>query len=290
MTKFKKKLTSQEFATGRCPTWCPGCGDNAIWAALRSALAALNQPPEKVVVVYGIGCSGNMANFIRSYGFHGLHGRAVPVAEAVKIANPELTVIVVGGDGDGLGEGLNHFIHSVRGNHDITYLLLDNRVYGLTTGQTSPTSAKGFISKSTPAGSIEVPINPLALAISAGGTFVARGFAGELPHLTNLIMDAVTHRGFSFIDILQPCVTFNHMNTYEGYYKNLEKLDPSNHQEADLMKAFEKAQVADKLPIGVFYRNPRPAYHEEIMPKVDKPRALEELAVRPIDDLIAEFR
>lgn len=289
MKKSPKTIQALDFATGRRPTWCPGCGDNAIWTALRTALANLQQPPEKTVIVYGIGCSGNMANFVKVYGFHGLHGRGIPVAEAVKIANPELTVIVVGGDGDGLGEGLGHFIHSLRGNHDITYLMLDNQVYGLTTGQTSPTSPQGYKSKSTPAGVIELPINPVALALAARGTFVARGFAGDLPHLTSLIMEALTHRGFSYVDILQPCVTFNHLSTYEWFSERVRKIT-GNEAAGDRERAIALAETADQLPIGVFYQESRTTYHESIQPPSKTVRSMSELSVRAIDSLIDEFR
>src|SRR5579872_3009299 len=204
----------EDYTSPVFPTWCPGCGDFGIWASLKNALVSLQLEPYQVMIVYGIGCSGNMCNFINAYGFHGLHGRAIPVAEGVKIANNTLPVLVVGGDGDLLGEGLSHFITACRGNTDITVILHDNQVYGLTTGQASPTADKGLRTKSTPQGVIEVRLNPLVTAITQGATYVARGFAGDQILTTQLIAEAIRHKGFSFVNILQPCTTFNDMHTY----------------------------------------------------------------------------
>ncbi|MBI3573363.1 MAG: 2-oxoacid:ferredoxin oxidoreductase subunit beta, partial [Candidatus Kerfeldbacteria bacterium] len=196
--------STQNFETSQAPTWCPGCGDFAIWTIIKNSLVALGYQPHHVVIVFGIGCAGNQANTLRAYTFHGLHGRPLPVALGVALANHHLKVIAVGGDGDGYGEGLAHFIHTIRANPNITYLVHDNQVYGLTKGQVSPTSMVGFRSDSTPTGSIDEPINPIALALAAGCGYVARGFAGDLTHTEQLVKGALEHRGFSFVDILQP--------------------------------------------------------------------------------------
>lgn len=274
-------LKPEDFNTNQKPTWCPGCGNWAIWGSLKKALAALGLNPWEVVVVFEIGCSGNMANFVKTYGFHGLHGRMLPVAAGVKLANHQLTVVCVAGDGGCLGEGTNHFIHLARGNHDITCLIHNNQVYGLTTGQTSPTSSRGYQSKSTPGGAIENPLNPIALALDSGATFVARGFAGQPRHLTDLIKKAVAHRGFSVVDILQPCVTFNKVNTFDYYRSRVYRLSEIKFNPLDKKAAWNKAWEKDKIPIGVFYRETRPAYHEEL-PQLAK-KALVRQSLQVID-------
>lgn len=251
--------TLKDFETHAFPTWCPGCGDFGIWTALKKALIELNLEPHELVVVFGIGCSGNQANFVRAYGFHGLHGRALPVAEGVALTNHGLTTIVVSGDGDGYGEGMAHFIHTIRANPNITYLVHDNQVYGLTKGQVSPTAARGSVSPSTPLGSTDNPVNPMALAIAAGCGFVARGFAGDVPHLSKLIVAAVRHRGFSLVDILQPCVTFNHLNTYAWFYDRLVKLEDNKHNSTDRHAAWLQTQHGlDAMPIGIFFQEEKP--------------------------------
>lgn len=260
-------MNPNDYNTERRPTWCPGCGDFGIWAGVKGALAKQGLAPHEFVVVYGVGCSGNMTDFIKSYGFHSLHGRAVPNAEGIKLANHELPVIVVGGDGDLLGEGSGHLAHAARGNHDLTVIIHDNRVYGLTTGQAAPTASKGYKSKSTPGGIIEVGMNPLTLAMSQGATYVARGFAGDIPHLTQLISAGMTHKGFSVIDVLQPCVTFNKINTYQYFRERVYKLEDKGHDSNDRYVAYKLAELAEDegIPIGLFYQNTdRPAYHEQV--------------------------
>jgi 2-oxoglutarate ferredoxin oxidoreductase subunit beta len=193
-----------------------------------------------------------------------LHGRTLPAASGAKIANPELIVIAVGGDGDGYGEGGNHFINAVRRNHDITYLVHNNQVYGLTKGQASPTSDFGFVTKTTPHGA-DIPLNPIALAIATGASFVSRGFAGDIEHLSQLIMRGIQHHGFALIDVLQPCVSFNHKNTYGWYQERVYKLEENGYDPGDKMAAFEKAQEwGDKIPIGVIYKEDKPTYEEQL--------------------------
>lgn len=258
------KSIAPSFESPHFPTWCPGCGDFAIWAALKNALANLGLSKDETVIVYGIGCSGNMTNFMDVYGFHGLHGRPIPVAVGVKLANHKLPVIVIAGDGDTFGEGTNHFLHAARANADITVIVHDNQIYGLTTGQTSPTSAQGTVSKTTPSGSVERPFHPLALALTGGATHVSRGFSGDIPHLTSLFEAAIRHKGFSFIDVFQPCVTFNKVNTYAYFRERVVKLEEGGYTPHDRMAAMKKVWDQRKLPIGVFYEEQAPAHHEQL--------------------------
>jgi 2-oxoglutarate/2-oxoacid ferredoxin oxidoreductase subunit beta len=263
----KKKIfaQSQEELTAHDPTWCTGCGDFSIWIALKQAIVALGLDPEEVVMVYGIGCSGNMANTIKSYGFHGLHGRPVPPAMGIKLTNHKMKVIVIAGDGDTYGEGISHFMHAMRGNHDVTHIVHDNQIYGLTTGQTSPTSDQGTKSKSTPAGSIEEPVNPMALSLTGGASYIARGFSGDNPQLTNLIIEGLKHPGYSFIDVFQPCVTFNKVNTYKWFFDHVYKLENEKYDQTDKVAAWAKAhEPGDKFATGIFYQERIPAYHEKV--------------------------
>ncbi len=244
----------EDFNTKTTPNWCPGCGDFGILNALKTALVELNIERKNTVLVSGIGCASKIPQWLNVFGFHTLHGRFLPVATGVKLGNKDLTVIAAGGDGDSLGIGLGHFVHSSRRNIDLTAIIFDNAVYGLTTGQTSPTSQKGFVSKSTPFGSIENPVNPVSLAIASGATFVARGFAGDVKHLSGLIVEGIKHKGFSVIDVLQPCVSFNHVNTYDFYSKRVYRIEKTS----DKFEAFKKSfEFGDKIPIGVFFEENR---------------------------------
>lgn len=285
-------LKAEDFNSEVFPTWCPGCGDFAIWAALKNALVQLNLPPHRVMLVFGIGCSGNFASFVKANIFHSLHGRALPAAIGAKLANHEMDVIVIGGDGDGYAEGLGHFIETVRSNINLTYIVHDNHVYSLTVGQASPTSRMGFKGKAHPQGSFEYPLNPLGLAITAGGSFVSRGFAGDIPHLTALIVEGVRHRGFSFIDVMQPCPTFNPELSYEWYRQRLYKLEVSGYQPDNRFKAWEIAQesIEEKIALGVLYREQRPTL-EEHYPQISKaPLVTRELSKIDITPLLEDFR
>ncbi len=246
--------TTQDF-TGYTPTWCPGCGNHGIGMAIKTALIKLNHDPSSLFVVFGIGCSGNMSDFLNAYAINALHGRAIPNAIGAKLANHKMKAIVVAGDGDCYGEGGNHFIHACRGNFDITVIVHDNRVYGLTTGQAAPTAEKGYKSKSTPFGIIEECFNPLAAAISQGATFVAQTFSGDMNHMTKIIQKGILHKGFSLINILQPCITFNKINTFKFYLKNSYKLS-EKYNPKDKNKAMEKANELNsiKFPLGVLYK------------------------------------
>ncbi|MDM8000267.1 MAG: thiamine pyrophosphate-dependent enzyme [Dehalococcoidia bacterium] len=252
-----------DYAGGQ-PAWCPGCGNFGILNALKRALVELALEPHKVLMVSGIGQAGKLPHYTKGNVLNVLHGRTLPAASGAKIANPGLTVIAIGGDGDGYGEGGNHFIHSVRRNHDITYLVHNNQVYALTKGQTSPTSDAGFITKTTPHGA-PAPLNALAVAIAAGGTFVARGFAGDQDHLTALIKSGIRHRGFALIDILQPCVSFNHRNTFAWYKERVYRLEGTGHDPRDRTAAMAKAQEwGERIPIGIIYQQERPVFEDQL--------------------------
>lgn len=287
---YKDYMTStiQDFS-GYTPTWCPGCGDWGISVAIRSAFVQLGWDPSSVMVVFGIGCSGNMNDFLKAYGLHGLHGRGVSNAVGMKIANHTMPVVAVVGDGDCYGEGGNHFMHACRGNHDITVIVHDNGVYGLTTGQAAPTADKGYKAKSTPSGIIEVPVNPLALAISQGATFVAQGFAGDITHATQLIKQGVEHKGFSLVNILQPCVTFNKINTYQYYLKHIYKLDET-HQKNNLQEGMKKALEAaeEKFPLGVLYESDRPTFTQSL-PQLATTTLVNKEKLGSFDSLISDF-
>jgi 2-oxoglutarate ferredoxin oxidoreductase subunit beta len=251
---------------GNVTAWCPGCGNFQILQAMKEALVALDLEPHQVLFVSGIGQAAKLPQYLQCNFFNGLHGRSLPVATGAKIANHELTVLIVGGDGDGYGEGGNHLIHGIRRNLDITYLVHNNQIYGLTKGQASPTSEKGFISKTTPAGVILQQLNPLALAISLGATFVARGFTGRLSHLTKLIVEGIQHPGFALIDVLQPCVSFNHVNTFAWYTQRVYNIDEdTEHDSGNPLMAYQKAlEWGDRIPIGVLYQSKKKTYEEQV--------------------------
>ncbi|HEV2450081.1 MAG TPA: thiamine pyrophosphate-dependent enzyme [Thermoplasmata archaeon] len=245
------------------PTWCPGCGDYGVIAAAEMALKKLQVPSEQVVIVSGIGCSSNLPHFLNAYGFHGIHGRSLPVAEGIRWANHGLTVVVTGGDGDGFGIGAGHFVHAMRRNVDLVYIVMDNQIYGLTTGQASPTSMMGHKTKSTPDGVIENPIDPIALALASGATYVARGFSGDVKHMADLVANGIKHRGFAFVDALSPCVTYNKLNTFDWFRQRVYKLESSGHNPADIGQAYARSlEWGEKIPIGLFYQTERPTYED----------------------------
>jgi 2-oxoglutarate ferredoxin oxidoreductase subunit beta len=267
------------------PTWCPGCGDWGILAAVKNALAELEIPPHRALIVSGIGCGSKLPHYMRVNGFHGIHGRALPIATAAKLANHALTVLVVAGDGDSYGIGGNHLLHACRRNPDITHLVEDNRIYGLTKGQYSPTSEQGSLTVTSPEGSVELGFNPLAVAIAAGASFVARGYVGDLKHLTSLIVRGVQHKGYALIDILQPCVTFNRVNTYEFYNERVYRLEETDHDPHDRLAAFRRAfEWGERIPIGLFYEEERPT-HEESFPALREGPLVE----RPLRPSLEEF-
>jgi len=277
--------------------WCPGCGDYGILSALQIALAELKLAPHRAVIFSGIGCSGKIPHFTNVNGVHTLHGRAVPFASGAKLASPELEVIVMGGDGDGLGIGIGHFISAGRRNIDMTYMIHDNGVYGLTKGQASPTLQLGLKTKAIPSPNITAAVNPIALALVAGYTFVSRGYAYDVPHLKELMKRAITHRGLALLDILQPCPTYNDINTKEWYsgedrpdpktgkpvprYYLLEEADydPVVHSLDEDVKKIDQAlaksrEWGDRIPVGVFYQNELvPTFEDRISQRIQDYRA-----------------
>jgi len=261
-----------DLTTTCSPTWCPGCGDLAIWAAFKNACVAKGWDNSNTALTAGIGCHGHMINYVKITSVEGLHGRALPMATGIKMANNKLNVFAFTGDGDSLAEGGNHFVNTCRRNHDITVILHDNAIYGLTTGQTSPRSPHGFKSKSTPFGNLDEPINPVTLAIASGATFVAREYASHIQQLSELIAKANDHKGTAIIDVLQPCVSFNDLYTHDFYQKNTYYL-PENFDRTNQTKAFEKSlEWGEKqIPLGIFYQVERPSYEDQILQIVEKP-------------------
>jgi 2-oxoglutarate/2-oxoacid ferredoxin oxidoreductase subunit beta len=249
------RVTVKDFKGKADPDWCPGCGDFGVLTALKQALVELNLQPHQVMTISGIGCSSNLPGYVSTYGMHTLHGRALAVATGAQLANHDLKIIVTGGDGDGYGIGGNHFLHSMRRNVDLTYIVMNNQIYGLTTGQISPTSTKGMKTKSTPTGSVENPIFPVSLAIAAGATYVARGYTGQVKHLVDLIKGGIQHKGFALIDAFSPCVTFNLDNTHEFFKHRTKKLEDTGHDPTDFAAAIKKSyEWGDEIPIGLFWK------------------------------------
>ncbi len=262
--------TVKDFRNDVRPNWCPGCGDFSVQAALQRALANLGRDPHEVVLISGIGCSGRISGYLNTYGFHAVHGRSLSTAQGVKLANRDLTVIAAGGDGDGFGIGLNHFMHAVRRNMNITYIVMDNQIYGLTKGQHSPTSASGFKVKTTPHGNIEQPLVPTKLALAAGISFLAQGFSGDVNQLVSLIEAAIQHRGFSLVNVFSPCVTYNKVNTYDWYKDRVVKVDSfSDYDSTNLSAAMKAVEDTHGLATGIIY--------------VDKNRP-------PFEDLVFNYR
>src|SRR5947209_19558739 len=269
------RLTKETYRGRIHPDWCPGCGDFSVLAALQTALFELELRPHQACVISGIGCSSKLPGYINTYGMHTLHGRALAVATGVRLGNHELKVICTGGDGDGFGIGGNHFVHTMRRNVDLTYIVMDNQIYGLTTGQCSPTSRKGMKTKSTPHGSVENPVNPIPMAIVCGATYVARGSSGQQKHLVSLIKAGIEHRGFAFIDVFSPCVTYNHENTHEFFKQRTRKLEEMGHDPKDLQAAIAKGgEWGETIPIGLFYKNEDVPALDELEPVLAESGAL----------------
>lgn len=273
------------------PTWCGGCGIYGLFTALKKAALSLQIKPEMMTVVTGIGCHGRLNSYFNAYGFHALHGRALPIASGIKLSNPRLTVITVSGDGDAYSIGLGHFLHTVRRNINLTYIVVNNRIYGLTQGQASPTSPQNFISHSTPYGSKELPLDGPMLALSAGGGFIARGFSGTPKQLTSLIQDAISHKGFSLVEVLSPCVTHNKIDSYQWFKSHIHNLDEiPAHDPSDKKKAWRALSKMDKLPVGLIYKEERPSFEELSLPS-QKPLASLDLTpeVEKIEKLLKKF-
>lgn len=272
-------LTYKDFAAERA-TWCPGCGDFAVLRSLQEACAHQGLAPHRVVLVSGIGCSGKITSYTGTYGFHTHHGRTLPVATGIKLANRDLAVIAAAGDGDAYGIGLNHLIHAIRRDVDVTYVVMDNGVYGNTKGQTSPTTAAGVRTPSSPSGAVDEPIHPLRLALAAGVTYLAQGTSGDPPQLTRLIEDGLRHRGFALINVISPCPTYDRVRTYAWWRERLQNLDAEAAYDAgDLRCAWETAAARDTEVVGLLYRAPRRALDERLPRFAASPLAAE--ALRP---------
>lgn len=274
---------------GQESAWCPGCGNFGILSALQKALVELTLEPQQVLFVSGIGQASKLPHYTRGHVFNGLHGRAIPPAIAAKLVNHELKVIITDGDGGTYGEGGNHFIHAIRRNPDITLIVHDNQIYGLTKGQASPTTDQGVVTKIQAHGVPMPAFNPLAVAIALNASFVARGFVGEPEQLKDLFKQAIRHKGFSLIDVLQPCVSFNKINTYQWYRHRAYKLSP-DYDPKNKAKAMEKAaEWGDHIPLGLVYLNPRPVYEEQIPVLKNGPLVKQLVDVSKITSVLEEF-
>lgn len=275
--------TVKDFRNDIRPNWCPGCGDFSVQASIQRALAALDKEPHEVAIISGIGCSGRISGYVNSYGFHGVHGRSLPTAQGVKLANRNLTVIASGGDGDGFGIGLNHFMHAVRRNMDITYIVMDNQIYGLTKGQHSPTSAHGFKAKTTPSGNIENALVPTQIALAAGIGFLAQGFSSDVNQLVRLIQEGIQYKGFSLINVYSPCVTYNKINTYDWYKEHVYNLDQvEGYNPADSTAAMKVIAESGGLCTGLIYRDDsRVAYEDQIPGYAESALVDEDLTLNP---------
>lgn len=286
--------TFKEFRNNVKPNWCPGCGDFSIQAAIQRAAANVGLEPTNLAVISGIGCSGRISGYINAYGLHGIHGRALPIAQGVKLANRDLTVIASGGDGDGFAIGMGHTIHAIRRNINITYIVMDNQIYGLTKGQTSPRSGEGFKTKSTPEGSIESTLSPLEIALASGATFVAQSFSSDIKQLTSLIEQGIQHEGFSLINVFSPCVTFNKVNTYDWFKENIVNLDTiPNYDASNRALAMTKLMETGSMITGLIYQNKvRRSYEDLVHGFTKEPLAHQSLALSEteFDNLVAEFR
>ncbi|MGM0419419.1 MAG: thiamine pyrophosphate-dependent enzyme [Bacillota bacterium] len=251
-----------EFEADRTTTWCPGCGNFPLRKALAKALTELDLKPEKVAVMTGIGQAAKMPHYFRTNGFNGLHGRALPPAVAVSLLNPTLTVVAATGDGDGYGEGGNHLLHTIRRNPNLAHFVHNNQIYGLTKGQASPTTHSGLKTEVQPDGVTSAPFNPLSFAVGMGASFIARSFVGKKDHLVKMMKAAIKHRGYALLDILQPCVTFNKVNTYQWYSQRVYELT-EDYNAADKYEAFKKAQEwGEEIPIGIIYQEEKPTFRD----------------------------
>lgn len=276
--------TIEAYKSDEKPTWCPGCGDFGVLNALYNAIRAKGWAPKDIVLVSGIGCSSRLPFFANTYGFHGVHGRVMPIATGVRVANPDLKVLALGGDGDAFAIGGGHFIHAARRNLDICYVIMDNNIYGLTKGQTSPTSSVGFVTKTTPKGSPDRSISPLLLAMASGATFVGRAFSGRPKELAEMIVRGIDHNGFAIIDCFSPCPTFNKVNTFKYYRETTADLPP-DYDPTDRMKALQSAATEDPIYLGVLYQQESESFEDHILAQhlgtdADAPRVIENVFKR----------
>lgn len=281
----------KDFESKTHPDWCPGCGDFGLLTAFKKVYPLLGLSNHQVMTVSGIGCSSNLPGFINTYGLHTLHGRSLPIAQGFKLANHRMTVVAVGGDGDGYGIGVGHLVHAMRRNIDMTYVVMNNAIYGLTTGQTSPTSGLRMKTKSTPFGNPELPLNPLTLALGSGCSFVARAYTGEVNRLVEILQEALRHPGFSLVDTFSPCVTFNTINTHQFYKQNIRDINKNGHDSSDIYAAFREATREDYIAVGVFYKKERPQYEASEEETLAEPLVKHSLGLSKAQEeaLVAEF-
>lgn len=270
------------------PIWCPGCGNFGVWNAIQKALADLQIPPWNIAVISGIGCSSRLPGYMNTYSFNTVHGRAVPIATGVKVARPEITVLAVGGDGDGFAIGGNHMPHAARRNVDMTYIVMDNHIYGLTKGQTSPTTDLDYRTISSPYGNIDEPVRPLALAFAGQASFIAQGFSSDIPHLKNLIVEAIKHPGFSFVLVKSPCITYGGREQIE-YFKSMVRYLGDEHDPTDREKAFHVIEEVGAFPLGIIYRELRPTYGERIKEVQKRAAPATEGMPLQVEDLLDTF-
>ena len=281
-------LKATDYKSGLKPVWCPGCGDFGVLNAMCQVFQQLELRPEETIIFSGIGCSSRLPGYLKSYGFNSVHGRVLPIAIGAKLANPELNVIAAGGDGDGFSIGIGHFPHTCRRNVDFTYIVMDNNIYGLTKGQLSPTSPAEMNTTTSNFGSIETPINPIALAVGCEATFVARTFAGDIKHMVNVMALGIQHKGFSFIQVLSPCVTFVGKEQFVIIKNKLHYLqDDPEYDPSDRAAAFRVVDETDRISVGVIYHKHKPDYHDNL-------EILRQAAAvkgdRKIEDLVEIFR
>jgi 2-oxoglutarate/2-oxoacid ferredoxin oxidoreductase subunit beta len=286
------EVSAKDYASAVKPTWCPGCGDYGILSAVKAALVQVGMAPHEVLIVTGIGCGSKLPDYMRVNGILTLHGRPLPVATGARLANHKLKVMTIHGDGDGMGLGMGHFIHTARRNIDLVDLIQNNQIYGLTKGQYSPTSDIGFVTSTSPEGAIETAANPTLLALAAGGTFIARGFAGDAKGLADLIAKAIQHKGYALVEVLQPCVTFNRKNTYDWYRERVYNLVDTDYDPGDRVAAFQKAlEWGDRIPLGIIYQTQRPTYEEQVVGLKEGPiaaRKMKRLSAAEVQSLRSE--
>ncbi|MFB6153419.1 MAG: 2-oxoacid:ferredoxin oxidoreductase subunit beta [Halodesulfurarchaeum sp.] len=283
------EISFTEFKSDEQPTWCPGCGDFGTMNGIMRALANRGRKPEETFVVAGIGCSGKIGTYLHSYALHGVHGRALPVGTGVKLANPDLEVVVAGGDGDGYSIGGNHLIHAARRNVNLTYVVMDNRIYGLTKGQASPTSRPTFETGTTPEGPQQPPVNPLALALAAGGTFVAQSFSSDAKRHVEILEAAMDHDGFSLVNTFSPCVTFNDVDTYDYFKDNLVDLGEKEYDPTDYETAVSTILETDKEYMGVLYQESESKSYSDTQGLTQDMTDLSDWPPDAASDLVQEF-
>jgi 2-oxoglutarate/2-oxoacid ferredoxin oxidoreductase subunit beta len=270
--------------------WCPGCGNFGMLKAFKQALADLGIRPEEILVVSGIGQSGKFPHYLKCNTFNGIHGRTLPVATACRLANHELKVVAEAGDGDCYGEGGNHLLAALRRNPDLTLVVHNNQVYALTKGQASPTTDQGYKTLLQPEGVAYPPLHALAIAVAQDCSWVGRGFAGRVEHLISLYKQALTHKGFAMLEVLQPCVTFNRLNTFQWYEKRVYEVEKeAGYDPENELWAYQKAKEwGERIPIGVIYLNPRPILEEQ-HPALKDGSLVRQQPERPIKELLADF-